>query len=242
MKKAEKIMETIYDVADVIDDIFDMAIEGMKCVFLAEMVIGIPIIVIFGILYRIPKFVDFIYDDLGTAKISIQTADLYNEELYDWSVKQQWCWALSQILYGDYYTAKDRAILEQCLAEKRGEHLETITVYGSGNKVFKFSAYDMGKPEEEYEWHNGESFVSLPITSSIEDVKTDAYYGVTESDAFCYVTDKAYQYTSREIDEVCVDLDLIIYDGIVKPNKKELDVDVEYIKGDSVALVKSLIG
>lgn len=231
------------DVVDEMQDfILDMVDGYVKGAIATYVVIGLITFVISGILFRIPAVVDWIYDETGVGNVSVQIAQLYPEKVYDWSIKQEWSWALSQIIYGDYYTAKDRAIVEQSLAEKQGLHLDTITVYGSGDHVYTFDAYDMGRSEDEYEWHNGESYVSLPITSSFGEVKMDAYNSIYYSDMLCSIEDNVYPYTSHEVDEVLSDVDLIIYDGLVRSNKDELNIDIEYIKSDSVALLKSLVG
>jgi len=230
------------DTVDEMQDFIMEMVDGAKGAIIAYVVIGLITFVISGILFRIPAVVDWIYDETGVGKISVQIAQLYPEKVYDWSIKQEWSWALSQIVYGDYCTAKDRAIVEQSLAEKQGLHLDTITVYGSGDNIFTFDAYDMGKDESDYEWHNGESYVSLPITSSFEEVKMDAYNSIYYSDMVCSIEDKVYPYTSYEIDEVLSDIDLIIYDGLVRSEKDELEIDFGYIKSDSVALLKSLVG
>lgn len=230
------------EVVDEMQDFIMNLVDGAKGAIIAYVVIGLITFVISGILFRIPTVVDWFYDETGLGKTGVKFQQIYSEEFISDSINIDWSWALSQIVYGDYYTARERAMAEQILAEKRGEHLDSITVYGRGDNVYTFPAYDIGRDESEYEWHNGESWVSLPITSSFGEVKMDAYNSIYYSDMVCSIEDKVYPYTSHEIDEVLSDIDLIIYDGLVRSNKDELDVDIEYIKYDSVALLRSLVG
>ena len=151
------------EMVDGMQDSIMLMVDGIKGAIAAYVVIGLITFVISGILFRIPVVVDWFYDETGIGKFSVQIAQSYPEKVYNWSINQEWSWALSQIVYGDYYAAKDCAIVEQSLAEKQGLHLDTITVFCSGDHTYTFDAYDLGKSEDEYEWHNGESYVSLPI-------------------------------------------------------------------------------
>lgn len=230
------------DFNDTVDEMQDFIMEfvdSAKGAIAAYVVIGLITFVISGILLRIPSVVDWVYDETGTGKFSVELAQLYPEKVYDWSVKQEWSWALSQIIYGDYYTAKYRAIVEQCFAEKRGEHLETITVYGSGDHVYTFDAYDMGKDESEYEWHNGESYVSLPISSSFRDYRSDVVSSIEDTELYEKTTDIFA--INDNVWHVWSDIDIAFWDAFVEADAEQVGYDLEDLKSDLKILVVDII-
>jgi hypothetical protein len=213
---------------------------GFKEALISYTVMGIIVTVISGIVFRIPAVVDWIYDDVGTGKFSVELNQVYPEGLYEYSMNDlEWSWGLSQILYGDYFTAKDRAIVEQSLAEKQGLHLDTITVYGSGDNVFTFSAYDLGKPESDYEWHNGESYVSLPISSSFRDYRSEVVSSIEDTELYEKTTDIFA--INNNVWHVWSDIDIAMWDAFVEADAEQVGYDLEDLKSDLKILVVDII-
>lgn len=227
------------EMVDGMQDSIMNIVDGIKGTILAYVIIGLITFVISGILFRIPSVVDWVYDETGTGKFSVKLAQLYPENVYDWSCKQEWSWALSQIIYGDYYAAKERAIVEQSLAEIKGEHLETITVYGSGDHVYTFDAYDMGKDESEYEWHNGESYVSLPISSSFRDYRSDVVSSIEDTELYEKTTDIFA--INNNVWHVWSDIDIAFWDAFVEADAEQVGYDLEDLKSDLKILVVDII-
>ena len=231
------------DFNDVIDEmqdfILDMVDGYVKGAIATYVVIGLITFVVTGILFRIPAVVDWVYDKTGTGKLSVQIAQLYPEKVYNWSIEQEWSWALSQIVYGDYYTAKDRAIVEQSLAEKQGLHLDSITVYGSGDHVYTFPAYDMGRDESEYEWHNGESWVSLPISSSFRDYRSEVVSSIEDTELYEKTTDIFA--INNNVWHVWSDVDIAIWDAFVEADAEQVGYDLRDLKSDLKILVVDII-
>lgn len=231
------------DFNDVIDEmqdfILDMVDGYVKSAIATYVVIGLITFVVTGILFRIPAVVDWIYDETGTGKLSVQIAQLYPEKVYNWSIEQEWSWALSQIIYGDYYTAKDRAIVEQSLAEKQGLHLDTITVYGSGDHKYTFDAYDIGRSEDEYEWHNGESYVSLPISSSFRDYRFEVVSSIEDTELYEKTTDIFA--INNNVWHVWSDIDIAFWDAFVEADAERVGYDLKDLKSDLKILVVDII-
>lgn len=230
------------DFNDTVDEMQDFImdfVDGAKGAIAAYVVIGLITFVISGILLRIPAVVDWVYDETGIGKFSVQIAQLYPEKVYNGSINQEWSWALSQIVYGDYYAAKDRAIVEQSLAEKQGLHLDTITVFGSGDHTYTFDAYDIGKSEDEYEWHNGESWVSLPISSSFRDYRSEVVSSIEDTELYEKITDIFA--INNNVWHVWSDIDIAFWDAFVEADAEQIGYDLEDLKSDLKILVVDII-
>jgi hypothetical protein len=214
---------------------FEEVIKGIICISIFE----ILVIAICGICYRIPAFVDWLYDDTGSGKASVKFQQIYSERIISDSINMEWCWALSQIIYGDYYTARERALAEQALAEKQGLHLDSITVFGSGDHKFTFDAYDIGRDESEYEWHNGESWVSLPISSSFRDYRSEVVSSIEDTELYEKTTDIFA--INNNVWHVWSDIDIAFWDAFVEADAEQVGYDLEDLKSDLKILVVDII-
>lgn len=146
-----------------------------------------------GVVTRITPLVDYIYDDLGygayCVKSTIIAADVYDtlglEYRLDYSDDTL---AVFNALYGTHYTNKMLAIAEQVKRERENIHVQTIEVLyfdmenlldlrvrdnmSTTLKIEEFQAYDIGKSEDEYDWHYGESHI---YNNTVLDVVDDIW-------------------------------------------------------------------